>query len=93
MTDKELIVALRKEITETRKAFIVEVEHEKVRIEALIVENEKFREALSDIARDDVGLQGLIEDGVYEETETSRYYAARVSWRRKHALAALEKQP
>jgi hypothetical protein len=45
---------------------------------------------LGDIACDDVGgVQGLIEDGVYEETETSRYYATCVSWRRKHARAAL----
>jgi hypothetical protein len=63
------------------------------RIEALTAKNERFREVLREIASDDFGLQGLIEDGVYEETETSRYYAAHVSWRRKRALAALEKQP
>jgi hypothetical protein len=63
------------------------------RIETLTAENERLREALREIASDDFGLQGLIEDGVYEETETSRYYAALVSWRRKRALAALEKQP
>jgi hypothetical protein len=54
---------------------------------------EELREALREIASDDFGLQGLIEDGVYEETETSRYYAALVSWRRKRARAALERQP
>ncbi len=63
------------------------------KVEAQAAEIEWLREVLRDIARDDFGLQGLIEDGVYEETETSRYYAARISWRRKHALAALEKQP
>lgn len=55
----------------------------------------RLREALRDIARDDVGLQNLIDDGVYEETETSRYYAQGISWRRKRAYAALtqETQP
>lgn len=57
--------------------------------DVLTAENERLREALREIDCDDFGLQGLIEDGVYEETETSRYYASLVSWRRKRARAAL----
>ncbi len=89
MSEREAIVALL--VQEVGICRTISAERLDL-IEALTAENEWMREALGDIARDDVGLQGLIEDGVYEETETSRYYAARVSWRRKRARAALEKR-
>jgi hypothetical protein len=53
-------------------------------------ENARLREALRDIAKYDVGLQNLIDDNVYEETETSRYYAMNISWRQKLARKALD---
>ena len=58
--------------------------------DALAAENERLREALRDIAKYDVGLQNLIDDNVYEETETSRYYAMNISWRQKLARKALD---
>jgi hypothetical protein len=59
-------------------------------ITTLKAENERLREALRDIAKYDVGLQNLIDDDVYEETETSRYYAMNISWRQKLARKVLE---
>jgi hypothetical protein len=59
-------------------------------IDAQVAEIARLREALRDIAKYDVGLQNLIDDDVYEETETSRYYAQGISWRQKLARKALE---
>jgi hypothetical protein len=83
------------EMTDEHIAALVMLDAMLDMIEALEAENARLREALRDIARDDVGLQNLIDDGVYEETETSRYYAQGISWRRKRAYAALaqETQP
>lgn len=63
------------------------------RIEALTAENEKLREALREIARYDVGLQSLIEDGADTPENRAKYYERRVEYRRSIARAALEKQP
>jgi hypothetical protein len=60
--------------------------------EAQAAEIARLREALRDIAKYDVGLQNLIDDGVYEETETSRYYAMNINWRQKLARAALAQE-
>ena len=61
----------------------------KDRIEALTAENERLREALKRIARYDVGLQSLIEDGVDTPENRAKYYEGRVEYRRSIARAAL----
>jgi hypothetical protein len=63
------------------------------RLEALTAENERLREVLKRIARYDVGLQSLIEDGADTPENRAKYYEGRVEYRRSIARAALEKQP
>jgi hypothetical protein len=58
-------------------------------IEALTAENERLREALKRIARFDVGLQSLIEDGADTPENRAKYYEGRVEYRRSIARAAL----
>jgi hypothetical protein len=62
-------------------------------IEALTAENERWRKALKRIARYDVGLQSLIEDGADTPENRAKYYEGRVEYRRSIARTALEKQP
>lgn len=49
-----------------------------------------LREALKQIARYDVGLQALIEDGVDTPENRAKYYEGRVEYRRSIARAALQ---
>ena len=60
------------------------------RIEALTTENERLHEALKRIARFDVGLQSLIEDGADTPENRAKYYEGRVEYRRSIARAALQ---
>jgi hypothetical protein len=58
-------------------------------IEALQADKAKLREALKRIARYDVGLQSLIEDGADTPENRAKYYEGRVEYRRSIARAAL----
>jgi hypothetical protein len=49
----------------------------------------KLHEALERIARYDVGLQSLIEDGADTPENRAKYYEGRVEYRRSIARAAL----
>lgn len=60
------------------------------RIEALQADKAKMCEALKQIARYDVGLQALIEDGADTPENRAKYYEGRVEYRRSIALAALQ---
>jgi hypothetical protein len=58
-------------------------------ISTLLKERDALREALERIARYDVGLQGLREDGKDTPDNVANYYAAQIERRRKIARAAL----
>jgi hypothetical protein len=60
------------------------------RIEALQADKAKLHEALKRIARYDVGLQSLIEDGADTPENRAKYYEGRVEYRRSIARAALQ---
>ena len=59
------------------------------RIEALTADKAKLHEELKRIARYDVGLQSLIEDGADTPENRAKYYEGRVEYRRSIARAAL----
>jgi hypothetical protein len=59
------------------------------KIEAQAAEIQRLREALKRIARYDVGLQSLIEDGADTPENRAKYYEGRVEYRRSIARAAL----
>ena len=46
--------------------------------------------ALREIAQNDYGLQGMIEDGTDTPEAKAKYYAGQVDWRRRLARKALE---
>ena len=71
-------------------AFKLAEERAKSRIEALQADKAKLREALKRIARYDVGLQALIEDGEDTPENRAKYYEGRVEYRRSIARAALQ---
>jgi hypothetical protein len=58
----------------------------------LTARNKALEEALERIARHDVGLQGLIEDGEDTPEKVAEYYAMQIERRRKIARAALNHQ-
>jgi hypothetical protein len=96
MTDEELIEELSEMGRHPCRAHLPMGERLRQasdRIEALTAENERLREALKRIARYDVGLQSLIEDGADTPENRAKYYEGRVEYRRSIARAALEKQP
>jgi hypothetical protein len=59
------------------------------RSEALQANYARMHEALKRIARYDVGLQSLIEDGADTPENRAKYYEGRVEYRRSIARAAL----
>jgi hypothetical protein len=90
LAERDAAVAACESLAEKELAAEVQAVQLKRKLDAQAAEFARLREALCDIAKYDVGLQNLIDDAVYEETETSRYYAMNISWRQKLARKALD---
>jgi len=74
---------------EVNIAFQMGAEWERKQTKARI---KNLETALREIAQNDYGLQGMIEDGTDTPEAKAKYYAGQVDWRRRLARKALEEK-